>query len=707
MAKVDIFKMEDKETGHMVVPITIYDAVVNPKNKKTLDAELSELGQEIGVSKSIILKSSDLVPIVWNGTKMVSSSTYNIWIIPLKEGVTYSWEYLGFFQAKRVCSEYPELGKQLGMTNIQENKITATNNERYLVLTVDLSLYNNEDMIVSQEESGISKRITDLGKEVESTNEEVERINEEILSIRNSIGFEGGEYSLSASDLVPIVWDGTKMVSSSSYGIWIVPLPNGNAVVKYQKKDYFQGVRVCMEYPELGMKLNMVNINAEEFEVDPTTMKYLVVTVTLNSYNNESFRVEISGGGLVNSIKSLEESSEKLEDTVGGYGYITKYSVLDLCGIIYNGVSIVASTDKYNSLLVELQEDREIKVKKNSSIFNIWGYKDKPVLGLRETPVKIDVKDEPVPINKTEELRYVLITVDNLAFTEAEISTSGFGLAKDVEDIQNDLKYGELKKALEGKTIVCFGDSLTEFNGTDGKGYGDYLADLSGARVVRGGIGGAELATRKTPILNPTDYQQAYGAVDISNLVKAWANNDWAIVDNAVEWLTTNKSDNNKAVIDRLKACPIEETDIVTIFGGTNDCANETFGKPTDTDPIMNTCAGINQIIASILSVKPSITIYFFTPTPRLINGVWCDEYRSGKTESDGSDLSYKGLVKRIKECVLYNHIPCCDMYSEIGINRQNIYTYAEDGTHPNNGYSMLANRMFGFIMANRNWKID
>lgn len=44
MAKVDIFQMEDKETGHMVAPMTIYDAVVNPINKKTLDAEISELG---------------------------------------------------------------------------------------------------------------------------------------------------------------------------------------------------------------------------------------------------------------------------------------------------------------------------------------------------------------------------------------------------------------------------------------------------------------------------------------------------------------------------------------------------------------------------------------------------------------------------------------------------------------------------------------
>ena len=106
------------------------------------------------------------------------------------------------------------------------------------------------------------------------------------------------------------------------------------------------------------------------------------------------------------------------------------------------------------------------------------------------------------------------------------------------------------------------------------------MAELSGAKVVRGGIGGTQLATRKEPVetIPDTDiaYQHAYGAVDISNLVKAWANNDWGIVDNAIAWLAENKNDNNNAVVERLKANPIENTDIVIVFGGTNDLNNST-----------------------------------------------------------------------------------------------------------------------------------
>ena len=87
-----------------------------------------------------------------------------------------------------------------------------------------------------------------------------------------------------------------------------------------------------------------------------------------------------------------------------------------------------------------------------------------------------------------------------------------------------------------------------------------------------------------------------------------------------------------------------------------------------------------------------------------MINGVWCDEYRKNQKDTNGLDQSYNGLVNRIKECVLYNHIPCGDMFYEIGFNEKNIYTYSEDGTHPKNGLQLLANRMVGYISLNRNW---
>ena len=397
-----------------------------------------------------------------------------------------------------------------------------------------------------------------------------ESVKHSMVDINSRLGHGAETIVLKASDLIPMVWNGTKMVSNTTYNIWVLPLTEGRQY-STDGKAYFQSRRTCSEYPALGTVVSMTGIPAGTFTAT-SEMKYLVLTVTMSAYDGNDYVVEAGGLGLCERVNMIEQT----------------------------------------------------------------------------------------------------------------------------------------QLPLLGKTIVCFGDSITEFNGDGNKGYGDYLAELSGATVVRGGIGGTQLATRKQPVEvipdNEDDYKHAYGAVDIPNLAKAWANKDWGIVDNAVAWLATNKNDDNSAVIDRLKNCPIESTDIVIVFGGTNDLNNGTYGKPTDTDAVGSVCGGINHIIDSILSVKPEMVIYFFTPIPRMISGVWSDDYRVGQTESDGSDLSFPGLVKRIKECVEYNHIACCDMYNTLGINRKNIYTYADDGVHPNHGYSMLANKMYSFIMANRIW---
>ena len=57
-----------------------------------------------------------------------------------------------------------------------------------------------------------------------------------------------------------------------------------------------------------------------------------------------------------------------------------------------------------------------------------------------------------------------------------------------------------------------------------------YLADKSKANVVNGGIGGTRWAQRGTPTLTPSTDQEAYAALDMSNLVSCWVNK-WGTVD--------------------------------------------------------------------------------------------------------------------------------------------------------------------------------
>ena len=547
--------------------------------------------------------------------------------------------------------------------------------------------------------------------------EEEEEVIRSMVDINSRLGHNAGTTVLKASDLLPITWSNNLgVVNSTAYNTWVLPLYEGREYTA-PGKAFFVSIRTCSVYPVVGEKPEMTLIPSSTFTAT-ADMKYLVITVNMSKYDNSDYEITASGFGLV---EGFEEMENKLKDTdtvitaiqtelsqtkrelnvcIGAKDRTIVLSSDNYDNIVWNGTKFVSATSpNYNGFVVPIYPGERIRYMVDHYANNLRTTTEYPTDGSSCFVRSRSELENDFIVQENEHYLFINNYAPN--FTNYEVIAGKGSINVQLNN------FRQLQSPLYGKTIVCFGDSLTEFNGIEGKGYGDYLAELSGAKVVRGGIGGTQLATRKEPVetIPDTDiaYQHAYGAVDISNLVKAWANNDWGIVDNAIAWLAENKNDNNSAVVDRLKANPIENTDIVIVFGGTNDLNNNTFGSPNDTDAIKNTCGGINQIIDSILSVKPNMTIYFFTPIPRMVIDTWCDDYRTDQSDDYGS-LSFPSLVKRIKECVEYNHIPCCDMYNTIGINRKNIYTYADDGVHPNRGYSILANKMYSFIMANKIW---
>ena len=544
-----------------------------------------------------------------------------------------------------------------------------------------------------------------------------EVVRRSMVDINSRLGHDAGTIVLKASDLIPMTWNGTKMLSSTKFNVWILPLSEG-VLYSVENTPFMQSKRTCSEYPVLDKELAMTAV------LNPFTatseMKYLVITVTMSVYDGSDYELSASGHGLMNEFNSLKtrvnetyelsiktqnhllQTESELSACIGSKDRTIVLTSNDYDNLLWNGTSFANANNTYNGFVVPIYPGERIRYTAPQAN-NVCTLTDYPTIGSSErVRTRFDFGQyAEVDFIVQDNEHYLFLNTTVASHTSYEVIAGEGTISSKIDKLKIS------HSPLYGKRIVCFGDSLTEFNEEGGKGYGDYLAELSGAKVVRGGIGGTQLATRKEPVetIPDTDiaYQHAYGAVDISNLVKAWANNDWGIVDNAIAWLAENKNDNNSAVIDRLKANPIDNTDIVIVFGGSNDLNNSTFGSPYDTDAIKNTCGGINQIIDSILSVKPNMTIYFFTPIPRMVNDIWCDDYRTDQSDDYGS-LSFPSLVKRIKECVEYNHIPCCDMYNTIGINRKNIYTYADDGVHPNRGYSILANKIYGFMLANRIW---
>lgn len=264
--------------------------------------------------------------------------------------------------------------------------------------------------------------------------------------------------------------------------------------------------------------------------------------------------------------------------------------------------------------------------------------------------------------------------------------------------------------SLVGKTIVCFGDSLTEMTDTTNSlHYSDYISYMTGANVINCGVGGSQLRQRTTPSTTPRDNSQAYAALDIINMIRAACNKDFSMQTAANEYLITSDSDDNSLAINNLKTIDWGKVDAVTIFAGTNDWYTPNTIGASGSNDVNYTLGAINEIIRLVSSTYPHVKMFFFTPVVRWLdysetNGVgtavkWSDEY----------EVSGNGTLKQeaaaIMNEVTLNHIPVCDMYNTLGWNKYNFKNYFQgsDGTHPRKeaGVMMLAKKILSFITAN------
>lgn len=243
----------------------------------------------------------------------------------------------------------------------------------------------------------------------------------------------------------------------------------------------------------------------------------------------------------------------------------------------------------------------------------------------------------------------------------------------------------------DGKKIVCFGDSVTEFST-----YPEQIAAITGAETYKIGFGGCRMGKRS----GTGQAALAYDQLSMYRIAQSIAAEDFTEMAAAIEYLKNNASDNNEAAFNRLISIDFSTVDIVTIFFGTNDFTSDenTIGEKDSTDP-MTIKGAINIIVNSLLTKYPNLRIAFITPTHRFFNGTsWSD-----------SDLVPNSLgLYLIDYCdaiisqANYNHIPALDMYRNGGFNKQNHeYYFGTDGVHPNSiGYSYLAQKFSAYLQT-------
>lgn len=209
----------------------------------------------------------------------------------------------------------------------------------------------------------------------------------------------------------------------------------------------------------------------------------------------------------------------------------------------------------------------------------------------------------------------------------------------------------------KGKTLVCFGDSITFGEGSTIPSLNSYpsiLQNKYGINVINKGISGATWA----------NYGDGYDNLSILTQI---ANTDFSNVD------------------------------YVTIFAGTNDFGRGYKPIGANIDNIETTMKGaINLALQRIIMANPKTRIVIITP-------MWRQRFAPGDNlDSDFNQISGKYLkdfVDAIVESSDYNHIPCFDLYYNCLINKYNYQTYLADGLHPNNiGYELLADMIHGFL---------
>ena len=141
-----------------------------------------------------------------------------------------------------------------------------------------------------------------------------------------------------------------------------------------------------------------------------------------------------------------------------------------------------------------------------------------------------------------------------------------------------------------------------------------------------------------------------------------------------------------------------KESDIIVVFGGTNDFGHgdAPFGEFTDRTP--DTFYGAcHYLFENLIKGYPGATIVVMTPTHRLSE----DEPVKGNRRST-EKLS--GYVRAIREVAEYYSLPLLDLYAHGGIQpRVDVQRemYMPDGLHPNDaGHGLIAERLAGFLRA-------
>ena len=254
---------------------------------------------------------------------------------------------------------------------------------------------------------------------------------------------------------------------------------------------------------------------------------------------------------------------------------------------------------------------------------------------------------------------------------------------KDANTLYFEIDDDDATHKLKGKTIVRFGDSITE----DGAIVDEIISAVTGANVINVGVACARMTS--------DDSSQGYDGFSMTNLVFAYYNqkqgneNPWSYQESQNE-ITKGNGDDNTEILNRLKSIDFSQVDYVLISYGTNDFAgNVPLGGLDDSwwDETGKTfCGAVNFSVSMLLTMYPHLKIVFTSPTWR--GRLYEDELICDNT-MNSENLMLKHYVKSLKLLCEKNHVQFIDLFN-IGINEFNHAYYLWDRLHFNEAGKVL-----------------
>ena len=403
-------------------------------------------------------------------------------------------------------------------------------------------------------------------------------------------------------------------------------------------------------------------------EINP---KNIITDPILSNISN--WTISDSSGGGSWSIIETDDNSNILNITSGtNQVYITpptdKTKQLTSCEIAFKfkgetgkgcGIHFVASAKNSNNQTIAII----------NTTYLIWDKTDR------------DWCDVIVKIPLASEITYIEFSI-RMRESNYSCQFKEFYIGEETDrfpfTINNGIEYDGISENVEktlplyGKTVVCFGDSITDNGYNVSRDVATNIHGITGGNIINFGFGGCQMSQHHTNYYDPFSmYRLAY----------AIANNDWDLQDVALE--LTPIPANAAEKITKIKSVDFSKVDTITIAYGTNDWGNnqvlDNENNRLDTDTIGG---ALRYSIETLLTAFPNLRISIVSATWRcklsgstIVSDSDTDQNTNGNTLPQVNEL--------LKDIADEYHLNFIDVYNNTTFNRYTFEQNFVDAIHP------------------------